>query len=1001
MLTLLRRTHNYIYGLFLKHFRTREVLKTFYSAHSIELRDTPIQNWPMLQNKHRQEIASIKAGKLDIVDRKSWLFPFLPACADEATEILAKRGFIPVADMKKDDWFATKDEDGVFEWQQPTAIHRSHYKGEMEHFVGDHVDAMVTPNHRMVVRRHKHYGCAIRDISPEFELPASKLSDFIEKNVGRSPVHFKYEVPLSALPCNSKELAPDEMFLPTPKRHREDHSKPLRMEFATWLKFLAIYLGDGSCDGTTKGVEFGEGKRPYDQHRPIWDKLLAAFKKDPNGVADYVKNQRWRVRLTCKDTSVTRKEFAELLASMPCSWGAGPTGFEAHNKALWTALFPFGHSYTKYVPDYVKELPTELLEIFAEWLLKADGWWEHGKRIGGGYATTSKRLAEDVLYIFIRLGYGCRLKVRSEAISGATNYQVKFYKKNGYGLIREVKRVRYDGNVYCPSVPNGVICVRRNGKVFWYGNSINRLSTPLAKAVPYNARRFSRTPVPRRAMNIIKSAIISQQWEVRAKDDIPVKNEVEQKDRIRIASKMFAHPNNTDSFQSFLEMGIEDMLVWGAMCTELGPTPDPNRPLKLWQVMSDSIRVFAAWNESTTEMPHYAQMTGLKGERGAIVFYDDEMMYLKDNPSTDSPFGLGKMEVGFSMINYLLGVHDMAGRSGSDQVHKTWLWFEQPQADSAYQILRRHIQNELEGQAKVSIIGGMKKPDVVEIQPVLEQDLLLNWQEMLIRMIANAFDMSAMALGIEHDVNRSTGTVLNDRDFRTAVLPMAMRIQEAFTRKILHAKLGWTDLEFAFLNLDDPDKETMGEMLSRLYSANGLTPNEYRKKLGMQPLDTEFADLTQFECMLINAEATLNLQDRNANRALTRQVGMMQQMQGPPDDGSGGDPYGDQSTPDVQPTRNMPPQQQAPQQKGKPPQRGKAPMAGPPQAGGGKGAQPAKGGIGKAGPSIAAPTALKLPQFPIAGSQFTAAEIAQMPVNDLADRMYSGALPKSPKKLLD
>jgi len=317
--------------------------------------------------------------------------------------------------------------------------------------------------------------------------------------------------------------------------------------------------------------------------------------------------------------------------------------------------------------------------------------------------------------------------------------------------------------------------------------------------------------------------------------------------------------------------------------------------------------------------------------------------------------------------------------------------------NSSYQIVRRHIQNELEGQAKVSIIGGMKKPDVLEIQPVVEEDLLLNWQEMLIRMVANAFDMSAMSLGIEHDINRAVGSVLNDRDFRTAVLPMAMRVQEAFTRKILHDKLGWYDLEFAFLNLDDPDKETMGEMLSRLYSANGLTGNEYRKKFGLQPLDSPFADLTQFELMLINAEAAAKLQDQAAQSQMNRQVGMMQQMQQqqmgpgeptPPPEGAppqqGGQPQG----PSI-PPKPQPPQQQALQKQG------------PPQRGGGGGApSPPKGGLGKTAAPIAAPTPVKLPQFPIAGTSWNAKQIAQMPVNNLADRMFSGSLPKSPSKLL-
>ena len=332
---------------------------------------------------------------------------------------------------------------------------------------------------------------------------------------------------------------------------------------------------------------------------------------------------------------------------------------------------------------------------------------------------------------------------------------------------------------------------------------------------------------------MIKGSIIQQPWEIRAIDSItPEDGEDGQRERIKIAKKTFSHPNNQDSFQTFLEQGLEDMCTLGAFVGELALTVDPERPLKMWPVNIESIRIFVSWTESTPEMPRYAQMTGLKGERGAILFYDDELMYVKENPSTDNPFGLGNMEVAFSSVNDFLGVQGMAGRAGTDQIHKTFLWWETPQNEAHVQIVRRHIQNELEGQAKLSLITGMKKPEPVEVTPVQIADLLLEWQEMLIRMIANGFDMSAMSLGIEHDVNRATGTVLDDKDFRTAVVPKAKRLQEAFTRKILHGKLGWYDLEFVFLNLDDPDAETKMQLYTQMYSTNSITPQEIRRGMG-------------------------------------------------------------------------------------------------------------------------------------------------------------------------
>ena len=480
-------------------------------------------------------------------------------------------------------------------------------------------------------------------------------------------------------------------------------------------------------------------------------------------------------------------------------------------------------------------------------------------------------------------------------------------------------------------------------------SSVQRLSMPVSKSTPYNLRRFSRTPVARRAINLIKNSVTAQTWDVRPIDGMPVDDPDEQAQRIKIAKAIFNHPNNIESHQSELEMEIEDLCIMGASATELRLTLDPKRPLKMWPMDASTVRIFVSWSESTPDLPHYAQMTGLQGERGAILFYDDEIMYIKDNPATDNPFGLGKLEAAFQVLNDLLGVQRMAGMAGADQVHKTWLWWEQPQTDEAFQIVRRHIQNELEGQAKVSLIGGMKKPEVLEITPVTTDDLLLPWHEMLIRMVANAFDMSAMALGIEHDVNRAVGDVLKDSDFRSAVVPMAKRIQEARTRKILHNKLGWYDLEYVFLSLDDPDLETKTDMNARMYSANALTPNEWRLSVGKQPLKSEFADLTQFEAMMLNQELMAQLTDQSAQKTFDRQQSAQQSA---PAGGAGGE--------------------------------GPKP--------------PSQGSISRGG-QIESPKPLALPKFPIAGTKWNAQEIAQMPVNDLAQRIDGGELPH-PKKLL-
>ena len=302
-----------------------------------------------------------------------------------------------------------------------------------------------------------------------------------------------------------------------------------------------------------------------------------------------------------------------------------------------------------------------------------------------------------------------------------------------------------------------------------------------------------------------------------------------------------------------MEACIEDYLLNGAGVIEPRMTPYYQRPFKAWAVDSSTIRIFMDWTEGTPDRPRYAQMTGLKGERGIVTFLDSELIYIRDNCRTSTPFGLGKLEVAFLTVNNFLGAQDMAGRAGADQVHKTWLWWAQTLNPGHVQTVRRHITNEIEGQAKVSIMTGAPKPDVVEVTPVTPEDLLIEWQKFMIDIIANAFDLSPMALGQTEHTNRAIGQVMADSDFRSSVVPTARRFEEAITRHLIHGFLGWKDLEFKFIDLDDPDALTKTIIQQRNYMMNAIVPDEIRKKEGLPPLAGGWGKLTMSQLQILTA----------------------------------------------------------------------------------------------------------------------------------------------------
>jgi hypothetical protein len=404
---------------------------------------------------------------------------------------------------------------------------------------------------------------------------------------------------------------------------------------------------------------------------------------------------------------------------------------------------------------------------------------------------------------------------------------------------------------------------RRSWPLPYLPESLHRLNQPLIKNTPYNLRRFAETPIVRRAMNLIKNAILALSWDIVPVEDSD--NEDPGRElRIRTAKECLKHPSNDESWRTLLEAVLDDLLSIGVGVIEPQMTPSPRRPVKMWAVDGNTIRKFLDWTESAPEKPKYAQMTGLKGERGLVAFRAEELMYIMENVRTSSPFGLGKLEVAFNAVNAFLGAQDAASRAAADQVHKTWLFWEQMQSPAHLNTVRRHITNELEGQSKISLMMGMKKPEVIDVQAVKPDDLLIPWQELLIRIIAAAFDLSPMALGLERDVNRNTATVMAMSDFRSAVLPTARRIEEAFTRKLLHQYLGWRDLKFSFLNLEDPDMQTLIMLMQRTYAMNAITPNQVNEKLGLPPIPGGWGDMTQLQSMVFAEVASTMIQSAAA-----------------------------------------------------------------------------------------------------------------------------------------
>ncbi|MGA2000250.1 MAG: phage portal protein [Terriglobales bacterium] len=356
----------------------------------------------------------------------------------------------------------------------------------------------------------------------------------------------------------------------------------------------------------------------------------------------------------------------------------------------------------------------------------------------------------------------------------------------------------------------------------------------LPKPTPANLRRFAETPIARKAINTIKDRIAGMRWRVQPRKGRAVEELELGAERILALTDNLDAPNSDDSFRSFCEQVLEDVIVGGFGAIELQATGDASRPLVMWPVDGSTIRMKADWDGQPMS-PRYVQATGRYGPDGQIVLQDDELCYIRLNPRTHTPFGLGRLEVAFETINEFMGAHRYAARLASNSVVQYALWL-QDLGPAQHERLIHWWQDEIEGTGRVPILSVESKPEVLRFGQGNDSDLRLAWQEFLLRVIADAFDLPPFFLGVEHDVNRSTAAELTDLAFRQAIVPTARLFAEHLTRDAISKKLGWSDLEFVFADVDARNEMEDAQIQEILLRSGVLTVNEVRRMRGLPPL---------------------------------------------------------------------------------------------------------------------------------------------------------------------
>jgi len=348
-------------------------------------------------------------------------FDHLMDCWDAETEVLTKAGWKPWPQAMAADQFATVNLDtDEIEYQMPTEMIARPYVGEMVCIHGHKLDAKMTPNHRMVVYKRGHTEPSIvlaKDLS---------IWDRIKlRGTWRGEQRSTVQV----------ETA---------------YGRVAEIDPLVWAEVLGWYVAEGWSASTIQ--------------KPGRGYQICISQMKPDGIA----------------------QLQALLDLTPWNWAYRSNSFTASCKWLWEQVSPLGLQGARYVPQWIKDSSPDVIEAFIRGAVAGDGWTQGNTRT---YASISRRLADDMQELFFKIGRTASVRVGRTAgqmtINGRTHATQEQYWTcewtTPHGLLRDsanvpnFSREMYSGMVYCATVPNGTLVVRRNGKPMVAGNCLRYL----------------------------------------------------------------------------------------------------------------------------------------------------------------------------------------------------------------------------------------------------------------------------------------------------------------------------------------------------------------------------------------------------------------------------------------------------------------------------------------------------------------------------------------------
>ncbi len=386
------------------------------------------------------------------------------ACYSPDHQYLTDKGWVNVSELTLEHKVASMI-DGCLVYQNPIKLHEYDYEGKMYHLQTNHMDLLVTPNHRMYHRanftgskfqikkaeeiHHKKYKMKknVDEWNPDY---SGDIPECLILNEDKTKItHFKFNGFING---NNKEI--------------EDYI----LDIDSWITIYGIYIAEGSVADYNVLIS---------AYKPRVQEALDEVAKNAGVIISKNLSKGERVAWSIRHTQI-----AKFLGKGVCA-------------------------ITKFLHEWVWYFNREQCQKLVHSMCLGDG----GQMENGTwrYYTSSTQLADDFQRLCLHAGYSCNKLLKT--VKGTRNLSLEKLNKSknpkcdkesysnadywvltiitcqnepivNKNMVSEThpkfadyvyqdEWEEYKGKVYCCTMPDekGIIYVRRNGKPVWCNNS--------------------------------------------------------------------------------------------------------------------------------------------------------------------------------------------------------------------------------------------------------------------------------------------------------------------------------------------------------------------------------------------------------------------------------------------------------------------------------------------------------------------------------------------------